>query len=408
MGTLNVLAMAARALRAHVFRSFLTVLSITIGTFAIVLMSSLADSGLATIRFGIEDLGGARLLMFFPKDPERAEQKQASYARGFTREDRAHIAAALPHVTVQAVFAGLGSQDITSDTEETARTDLVAGDSRFFEAYKMPVAHGRLFSDEEDQQHARVCVAGHKLAKKLFPGDAVGHKVTVGSLRCRVVGVLQDHDRFGVRFGFDWTDLLVVPLETAADAFPSVRRDAGILLKTDDARHNDPVKRIGNAVLTDRHHGVDDFTIYDFSSIMEKFSTMFAVMRAIVGLVAGVALLIGGIGVMNMMLVSVSERVREIGIRKALGASPADIRAQFLTEALLLSFTGGVIGVAAGVLAATGATLVIHGLLPAWVGGVSRPAVVVAFVVSIAIGAVFGYFPARRAGRLDPTEAMRR
>jgi putative ABC transport system permease protein len=405
---MDTLRMAARALRAHVFRSFLTVLSITIGTFAIVLMSSLADSGLATLRFGIEDLGGARLLAFFPKEPERAEQKQASYARGFTREDRAHLAAVLPHVSVQSIYASLGAQDVTADTEEAVRSDLVAGDSRFFEAYKMRVARGRLFSDEEDRQHARVCVAGAKLANKLFSDDPIGHKVTVGGLRCRVVGVLQDHERFGVGFGFDWTDLLIVPFETAGDAFPEARQQAGILFKTDDARNNEPVKRIANAVLTDRHHGVDDFTIYDFSSILEKFAGLFAVMRAIVGLVAGIALLIGGIGVMNMMLVSVSERVREIGIRKALGASPADIRAQFLAEALLLSATGGVLGVVTGALAAAGATVVVHGLLPAWVGGVSRPAVAVALGVSIGIGAVFGYFPARRAGQLDPTEAMRR
>jgi putative ABC transport system permease protein len=407
MGT-GTLVMAARALRAHLFRSFLTVLSITIGTFAIVLMSSLAESGLDTIRFGIEDLGGARLLLVFPKEPERAERKQASYERGLSRQDRRHLTAALPHVAVQSAYASLGPQDITADTEEAARTDLVAGDARFFEAYKMRLARGRLFTDEDDRQHARVCVAGNKLAKKLFRDDPLGHKVTLGALRCRVIGILEDHDRFGVGLGFDWTDLLVVPLETGSDAFPAARREAGILLKTDGAGHNEPVKRIANAVLVDRHHGVDDFTFYDFSSIMDKFAAVFTIMEAIVGVIAGIALFIGGIGVMNMMLVSVSERVREIGIRKALGASPADIRAQFLTEALLLSVTGGVVGVVAGAFAAAGAAVVIHGLLPAWIGGVSRVAAVVALLVSVGIGGVFGYFPARRAGRLDPTEAMRR
>ncbi len=405
MGTLG---MAARALRAHVFRSFLTVLSITIGTFAIVLMSSLAESGLATIRFGIEDLGGARLLLVAPRPPERAESKQGSYERGLSRRDREHLATALPHVAVQSTFTSLGTRDITSDTEETARTDLVAGDARFFEAFRMRLARGRLFTEEEDRQHARVCVAGRKLAKKLFRDDPLGHKVTIGGVRCRIVGELEDNERFGVGLGFDWVDLLVVPLETAADGLPEVRQNAAILVKTDDARHNEPVKRIANAVLEDRHHGVDDFTFYDFSSIMDKFSAVFAIMEAIVGLVAGVALLIGGIGVMNMMLVSVSERVREIGIRKALGATPADIRAQFLVEALLLSATGGALGVALGALAAVGATALIHSLLPAWMGGVSRVAAAVALLVSLGIGVFFGYFPARRAGRLDPTEAMRR
>lgn len=402
------LGIAARALRAHVFRSFLTVLSIAIGTFAIVLMSSLAESGLVTIRFGIEDLGGARLLAVTPKDPERAEVKQASYERGFTRRDREHLAAVLPHVVVQSACAPLGTQDITTDTDETTRTDLVAGDARFFEAFRMRLARGRLFTDEEDRQHARVCVAGRTLAKKLFAGDPIGQKVTIGGIRCRIVGELLDNPRFGVALGFDWVDLLVVPLETATDAGPEARRSTSILFKTEDVRDNDQVKRVINAVLTDRHHGVDDFTLYDFSSVMNKFTAIFAVMEVIVGLIAGVALLIGGIGMMNIMLVSVSERVREIGIRKALGASPADIRTQFLVEALLLSALGGSSGVAAGALAAAGATAVIHGLLPVWTGGVSHTAAAVALLVSVGIGAVFGYFPARRAGRLDPTEAMRR
>jgi putative ABC transport system permease protein len=181
-----------------------------------------------------------------------------------------------------------------------------------------------------------------------------------------------------------------------------------LVAKTDDARSNDPVKRILNARLMERHHGVDDFTIYDFSTIMTKFEQVFAILEAIVGLIAGIALLIGGVGVMNMMLVSVSERVREIGIRKALGASPWDISAQFLCEATLLSGLGGLLGTLSGALVASLASVVIQGMVATWVGVVSKAAVAAAMGVSLGVGVGFGWLPARRAGRLDPIVAMRR
>jgi putative ABC transport system permease protein len=402
------LAIAAKALSAHKLRSALTVLSITIGAFAIVLMSSLAESGLTTLSRGIEELGGARLILLAPKVPERAEQKQGMYAAGFERKDMGRLFEGVPHVVETTMYASLGRRDITSDQGKQERTDLVAGDSRFFQAFRMRVGRGRAFSEEENQRRARVCVVGHKLADKLWKGDPIGRSVTMGALRCRVIGVLADNDRFGVNFGFDWVDVLVAPLEATADIEPRARVETVIVAKTGDALRNDPVKRILNARLMERHHGVDDFTIYDFSTIMLKFEAIFAIMEAIVGLIAGVALLIGGVGVMNMMLVSVSERVREIGIRKALGASPADISAQFLCEAALLSGFGGLLGTAGGALAAAVASRVIHGLLPTWVGSVSIGAAVAAMAVSLGVGVGFGWLPARRAGRLDPVAAMRR
>jgi putative ABC transport system permease protein len=404
---LAYLGIAARALLGNPFRSALTVLSITLGAFAIVLMSSLAESGLTTLRSGLEELGGARLLMIVPQEPVRAEGKIGSFRRGFTRAERDWLFADVPHVAELSFYAALGPKDV-GDNETVARTDLIAADSRFLEAYRMRIVHGRAFTEDENREHAKVCVVGHKLAQKVWETSPIGHKLTIGALRCRVIGELADSDRLGVSFGFDWIDLVIVPRETAAETEAAIPAESMFLIKTDDARDNEVVKRILNARLGSRHHGIDDFTIYDFAAILEKFAAVFVIMEAIVGFIAGIALVIGGVGVMNMMLVSVSERVREIGIRKALGATPADIRSQFLAEALLLAGVGGLVGVASGALAAVGASALIHTALPTWIGTVSTPAATAAMTVSLGVGLVFGYFPARRAGRLDPIQAMRR
>jgi putative ABC transport system permease protein len=227
-------------------------------------------------------------------------------------------------------------------------------------------------------------------------------------VRCRVIGQLANQDRWGVDMGFDWLDVAVLPFETIADVDPVAKPAMAFVLKTDRESSNDLVKRITNALLSDRHHSADDFQIIDFARFMDKFDALFGTMRAIVGFIAGIALLVGGIGVMNMMLVSVSERVREIGIRKALGASPRDIAAQFLWEAIVLAGSGGAIGVGAGIGVAILAGIGIHQFKPMWVTVVARSAVIAALVVSVGIGVLFGFFPARRASRLSAIEAMRR
>jgi putative ABC transport system permease protein len=396
-----------KVLAAHKFRSFLTVLSITIGAFAIVLMSSLAESGLATLSRGIEDLGGGRLIFVAPKNPERMEGKRASYSGGLTVNDRDRAFALLPHVVARSMWSDPGRKDVVADSGVLARADVVAGDSGFIALMNMRIARGRNFTEEENRAHARVCVVGAKTAASLFAGDALGRWLSVDGARCRVVGQLAEEDRFGVSFGFDWQELVVAPIETLADVDPVVRASAAIQVRTDDQGNNELVKRIVNAVLVERHHGVDDFEIIDFSRFMDKFHQVFAIMEAIVGFIAGIALLVGGVGVMNMMLVSVSERVREIGIRKALGASPRDIGAQFLWEAIVLSGTGGIIGVALGISGAIGAAELIRHFRPSWVGVIARTAVAIALATSFGVGLVFGFFPARRASRLDAINAIR-
>ena len=169
----------------------------------------------------------------------------------------------------------------------------------------------------------------------------------------------------------------------------------------------DIVKRIVNAVLLERHHGLDDFRLFDFETRLKGFFQVFLIMKIIVGLLAGISLVVGGVGIMNIMLVSVSERVREIGIRKALGATPADIGRQFLVEATLLSGVGGAVGVGMGILGALAGGAIIAHFKPTWLTLISQPAVVVALSSSALIGLGFGYWPARTASRLDPVVAIR-
>lgn len=405
---LEYLRIAQKVLRAHKFRSFLTVLSITIGAFSIVVMSSLAESGLSSLARGIEDLGGARLMFVERKPPERAEKKGVSYTKGITLQDREAVFDALPHLIGNSMYASLWRRDVLADSGLSGRTDIVAADAGMIPMYKMKLDRGRIFTEEENQQHAKVCVIGFKTAKKLWDGDAMGKWLSVSGTRCRVIGVLADQDRWGINMGFDWVDLAVLPYNTLADVDPTVPQSVGIVMTTDDVRYNEVVKRILNALLVERHHGVDDFQIFDMSKFMDKFNQLFGVMKIIVGFIAGIALLVGGIGVMNMMLVSVSERVREIGIRKAIGASPRDIALQFIFESIVLAGSGGIVGVGGGIGISLLAGAVISMFNKTWVTVLAYNAITWALLVSVGIGVLFGFFPARRAGKLQAIEAMRR
>ncbi len=404
---LEYLNIARKVLVGHKFRSLLTVLSITIGAFSIVVMSSLAQSGLTTLFRGIEELGGGRLIFIAPKQPERAENKTASYTRGLTVEDRDIVFSRLPHVAEHSMFTPLGRKEMVSDTGRIKRTDLVAADGDFFGFTHLELDKGRFFNADDDKRHGKVCFVGAKVAKEMWDGDAIGHTLELDGIRCRVVGTATDLDHWGMDFDFDWLDFVAMPLETVNEVDQKAKAAAQLQVKTDDEQHNDIVKRIANALLADRHHDIDDYQIFDMAGALANFNTLFFRMRLIVGFIAGIALLVGGVGVMNMMLVSVSERVREIGIRKAIGANPSDIGRQFLLEAIVLAGTGGLIGVVGGSGFAIFACWIIHHFKPTWVTVLAQGAIVSALGVSFVVGVLFGYFPARRAAKLDAIAAIR-
>jgi putative ABC transport system permease protein len=403
----------------HKFRSALTLLSIAIGTFSIVLMASLAASATATISQGLEDLGGARMIIFFPQRPEKAEKKGASYSRGLTVDDADALRGRIPYVRYYEVHRTLGDREVSDASQQglagappvRKSGDLVAANQDFFDAFGMTIAAGRALHPDDLVGRRRVVVLGHGVAQALFPTPeaALGRVVRAGTDSFRVIGVTAKLTRLGMTLDFDWNNFLAVPLTIGMTA----DSQTAMLLVTEGVQYNDAVKRLAAAIISDRHNHVDDFKVFDFGVVMEKFYGVFRIMQLIAGLIASVALLVGGMGVMNILLVSVSERVREIGIRKAIGASDQAVGMQFLFESALLSGLGGVVGAALGSAGVFIAGMIINAQGDAgdgpgpWISVVSHPALVAALVSSVLIGVFFGLVPARKAGKLQVVDCLR-
>jgi len=399
---------AFRSIAAHKFRSTLTLLSIMVGTFSIVLMTSLASSGLATLQKGLEDIGGTRFVLVWSEKPKVKREGGADVILGIRRTDVERLRTELPHLDAMVRKYSLDGANLLSDEGKKTKGDVVASDADFFRLFDMRIAQGQAFDEEQNRRREPVCVVGFELEKALWAGNPIGHVITLPSGdRCRVIGRMTKTEHTGTRFGFDWNNLVVVPIDRMLERGDAQPERLMLVLRTTDREKNEVFKRVLNARLMEAHHGIDDFSILDFSGMLKNFERVFLIFEVFSGLLAGIALLVGGIGIMNMMLVSVSERVREIGIRKALGASPAAIGRQFLLEAAALSGGGGLLGCLAGLLVSVLVSLVLVHFMSSWQGRISLVAALLAVTLSTILGLVFGYFPARRAGRWDPVLALR-
>ena len=403
----TALRAALRALTANLLRSVLTMLGIIIGVGAVITMLAVGRGATERVQEQIKGLG-SNIVLVVPGSLSAAGVRLGAQTRSrFTEEDAEALAREVPEVQVAAPSSRTTAQAVAQSANWN--TTIFGTTNDYLEAREWPLAAGRLFEAAEQQGSAKVAWLGQTATRELFANDdPLGQTVRVRGVPFTVVGVLAAKGQNAV--GQDQDDIVIVPMSTFRNriwnAGGNVRRIWSIHVKVragaDMARAEESMRTLLRQRLRVPEGGDDTFSIRNLSEVLQAQEESSRVMTALLAAVAGVSLLVGGIGIMNIMLVSVTERTREIGLRMAVGARGRDILAQFLIESVTLSLVGGAIGVALGVLA-TWAVERATG----WSAVMEPWSVLLAVGFAGLVGVFFGYYPARRAARLQPIVALR-
>ncbi|KQZ19117.1 multidrug ABC transporter substrate-binding protein [Mesorhizobium sp. Root552] len=393
--------LALRSVRRNALRSFLTLLGIVIGVAAVIAMLTIGSGTTEKVKSDIAKLGSNLLVVRAGRPPGPGGHDVVRRQLGEKELD------ALNHrlIGARAVAPAAQKQVRVIYGTESLTAGVTGTDAAFLDARDWTLVSGRAFSESESRGGAGVCLIGETVRRQFFQsGDPDGELIRVNRTTCKIIGVLESKGYTG--FGQDQDNVVLMPLTAFQRRIAGNRDIDNIYVAADDATTTtELLPRVENILRDVRHiqpGGEDDFDIRDMTQIAETMTSATTTMTGMLGAVAGVSLLVGGIGIMNIMLVSVTERTREIGIRLAIGAQEKHILIQFLVEATVLSLLGGIIGIVIGLSLAgvASATLAIP--------FVPSPAVVMLAVgFSALIGMIFGFFPALRGARLDPIEALR-
>ncbi|ALH81110.1 ABC transporter permease [Sphingopyxis macrogoltabida] len=393
--------LALRSIRRHVLRSFLTVLGIVIGVAAVVTMVTLGNATTAAVQSQISALG-TNILQIRP-------------GQGFGRGGSGPRPPDFEMADLEAIAQQIGGVTAVAPQAQTSGTAIYEGANwsttvngttdAYFTVQPWPLAEGRTFTPAEEQAGKSVCIIGNTIRQNLFRGgSAVGQRFRIKGVSCDVIGVLSTRGQAG--FGGDQDDIVIMPVKAVQRRFTGNQDISVMLVGVDQSYSSEQVQASIADLLRERRKidggKEDNFNIFDTKQISETLTGTTTLLTRIVAAVAAISLVVGGIGIMNIMLVSVTERTREIGIRLAIGAVAREVLMQFLVEAIVLSCLGGL----AGLVIAQLAIAILSPLMQvSWMFDAQIN--VIAFAISALIGVVFGYFPARRAASLNPIDALR-
>lgn len=406
MSITNLFKIAFRAIANNKFRSFLSMLGIIIGVAAVIVMMAIGQGSKESIRKNISQMGtnvimirpGADMMGGVRQDPSSMQTLKIADYESFIK-DKKYVTYVSPEVNAsgQAIYGA-----------NNTNTTIYGESLDYLDIKQWEISQGVAFTDEDVKKNAKVCLVGKTIVDELFPdgSDPVGKTIRFKSIPFRICGVLKSKGYNN--WGMDQDNVIIAPYTTvmkriAAQTFFSSFTCSAISEEmTDEAIDELTQKLRENHKIKDTSGDSDDFTIRSQQEMMETMSSTMDTVTIILVVAAAFSLLVAGIGIMNIMLVSVTERTKEIGLRMSVGARGIDISNQFLIESVIISLTGGIIGIILGEIISALATIIFH--LPTSVPGWS---IAVSFIVCTIIGVGFGYFPARKAARMDPIEAIR-
>ena len=408
MNVLVTVRIALRALAANTLRSILTMLGIIIGVAAVITMIAVGNGATERVQAQMKGLGSNIMLVIPGGVTQGGVRLGAQTGQGLTEEDAYAIGREVPEVQVAAPSSRTGAQVVAGNTNWS--TSVLGTTNDYLEAREWPLSDGRSFDAADLQGSAKVAIIGQTVARELFgEADPLDQVIRVKKVPVTIVGVLARKGQNAM--GQDQDDVVIVPISTYRNriqggASGKLRRIGSISVKVREGQSmkvaEDNIKDLLRQRFKVQPGGDDPFSVRNLTEILQAQEASSRIMTLLLAAVAGISLIIGGIGIMNIMLVSVTERTREIGLRMAVGARGRDILAQFLIEAITLSLVGGALGVVLG----AAATWLI-GTLAGWQVSLSPGAVLLAVGFSGLVGIFFGYYPARRASQMLPIAALR-
>jgi putative ABC transport system permease protein len=402
MGFFSALHVALAALVVNKGRSTLTSLGIVIGISAVIAMVSAGDGARLLLDERLETVGKNIIIV---RPGQRTNQGMSSNPSIFTHEDADAIRKQLGSQLVGV--AGLHGWNGVVKTSESPpwNTSFMGCTPELAKVRKWKLEYGEFFTDEDVKSVSNVCLIGQTVRKKVFPNtpNPIGKTIRANNFSFKVVGVLSEKGKNPL--GNDQDNQVFFPLTTLERTIHPLRILNLIVTTPKDEKQGEHIRTEITRILRDQHRlkpGNEDFEVVSVQEMAELATVVTRTLQILVAVIASVSLIVGGIGIMNIMLVSVTERTREIGIRMAVGATPGDVLSQFLIEAVVLALVGGIIGITLGMAAALGVARLIG-----WPLVISPTVVLMTFAIAGTVGVFFGFYPARKASRLDPIEALR-